>query len=54
MSQLGSFVADWSRGEIMGKGFYVGGKRILIQASDSYSEGRTNVKHWWIDLENAN
>lgn len=33
-------------------GRFGGEKRILIQVSDPYDEGRVNVKHWWIDFDN--
>ena len=28
-----------------------GKKRLLIQASDPYDGPRTNIRHWWIDVE---
>ncbi len=55
---------NWDKGQILrvtqdqgwgGCSYYsnsiVIGDRILIQASDAYYKGCTNIKHWWIDFE---
>ena len=28
-----------------------GKKRLLIQSSDAYDEARTDIRHWWVDVE---
>ena len=43
MSQLGSYVADWSRGALMGKGFYV---KLLFSGKVSLRPCKSSQTEW--------